>query len=132
MVLPVEPNPDDPVGGGGGSIAVGTPIFTVQFDKDRSDSILRVLAYASLSSDDDLQFTGFLTINGTIHQAGKVNAIFANLRAAMPITLPSYVNDLPAGRHVIVFSILNQEPDSALTVLSGSTIEITELKRAAL
>lgn len=36
-----------------------------------------------------------------------------------------------AGNHTIIFSIRNLEPDGALTVLAGSTMEITELKRAA-
>lgn len=145
MARPIsEISPDDPVGGGGdpgdggeppaGYVPVGTPIFTLSFAKDDPDSVLRVLAYAAVSSGDDLQFTAFLTIDGTIYQAGRVNVILDNQQSngAMPITLPAYIGGLSAGTHSIVFSIRNQEPDSALTVLTGSTIEITELKQGAL
>ena len=141
MAVPVETDPDDPVGGGGapggggtGTVAIGTPIFSFAFTKDEAASVMRVLAYASLSSGDDLVFTAFLTIDGTIHQAARVKATFdqTNSKSAMPITLPAYVPGLAAGQHNVIFSIRNQDVSgAALTVLTGSTIEITELKRAA-
>jgi hypothetical protein len=56
---------------------------------------------------------------------------YASLQSPMPITLPAFVTGLAAGNHTIIFSIRNLEPDGALTVLAGSTMEITELKRAA-
>ena len=140
MALPTY-NPDDPVGGpgggggggGSGAISTGTALFSFNFNKHEDSSILRVLAYASLSSGDDLTFTAFVTVDGIIRQSGRVNAIFdnQNSKAAMPITLPAFIAGLAAGNHSIVFSIRNQEPDSALTVLTGSTIEVTELKQAA-
>ena len=135
-----EISADDPVGGtpgGGGagsSINTGTSIFSLTFNKHEASSVLEVLAYASLTSPDDLQFTAYLTINGTIYQAGRVNVVLDNQQSkgAMPITLPTFATGLPAGNQSIVFSIHNQEPDGALTVLAGSTIKVTELKQGAM
>jgi len=143
MALQYPVYEDDPGGGGtgtggggggsGGGYVIGTTIFQATFNKAEANSALRILAYASLQSPDDLQFAGYITINGTLYQAGTVNIVLDLQRSngAMPITLPAFVTGLPAGNHTIVFSIRNLEPDGALTVLAGSTMEITELKRAA-
>ena len=143
MALQYPVYEDDPGGGGtgtggggggsGGGYVIGTTIFQATFNKAEANSALRILAYASLQSPDDLQFAGYITINGTLYQAGTVNIVLDLQRSngAMPITLPAFLTGLPAGNHTIVFSIRNLEPDGALTVLAGSTMEITELKRAA-
>lgn len=137
------PNPsDDPggpggtgggTGGGGGSFVAGTTIFSATFTKTEADSALRVIAYASVQSPDDLQFFAFLTIDGNLYQQASINIVLdtQQSRGAMPVTLPAFVTGLGPGAHAIGFSIRNREPDGALTVLAGSTIEIAELKRAA-
>ena len=142
MAIPY-PTYDDPgntgggtgggTGTGSGGAVIGTVIFQATFTKAEQNSALRILAYASLQSPDDLQFAGYITINGNLWQAGTVNLVLDSQRSAgaMPMTLPAFVTGLPAGTHTIVFSIRNLEPDGALTVLAGSTMEITELKRAA-
>lgn len=137
-------NPIDEGGGGGGGgstgggstgggYSIGTTLFQATFTKAEANSALRIFAYASVQSPDDLQFAGYITINGSLYQVANVNLVLdsKDSRGAMPITLPAFVTGLPAGTHTIVFSIRNLEPDGALTVLAGSTMEITELKRAA-
>lgn len=120
-------------GGTGGGRVIGTTIFQATFNKVEANSTLRILAYASLQSPDDLQFSGYITIDGNLWQTGTVNLVLDSQRSAgaMPMTLPAFVAGLPAGNHTIIFSIRNLEPDGALTVLAGSTMEITEMKRAA-
>ena len=147
MTTPIrEPVIGDPVGGGpdggggsgggtGGSpTGVGTTIFDVTINKQQADSVLKVLVYASLASGDDLQLTGFLTIDGSVRQTSQINLILdtQNSAAQAPMTIPAFQSGLAKGSHRIIFSVLNKEPDSALTVRAGATIEITELKRAAL
>ena len=138
MAIPIpSDDPGNPGGGGGGggggNFVVGTVIFQAVFNKTEADSALRILAYASVQSPDDLQFFGYLSIDGALYQAASVNVVLdtQQSRGSMPITLPAFVTGLSAGAHTIVFSIRNREPDGALTVLAGSTIEIAELKRAA-
>ncbi len=144
MAIPYPVYEDDPStggggtgggggGGSGGGYVIGTTIFQATFNKAEANSALRILAYASLQSPDDLQFAGYITIDGTLYQTGTVNIVLDLQRSsgAMPITLPAFVTGLAAGNHTIIFSIRNLEPDGALTVLAGSTMEITELKRAA-
>jgi len=135
MAVPIDP--EDPVGGGGGGggdVPLGTAIFQFQFNKDEDESVMRVLAYAALSSADDLVFQAYLLIDGIVRQAARVNAVFdnKNSKAAMPVTLPAYLAGLDKGPHSIMFSIRNMDTSgAALTVLTGSTIEVTELKKAA-
>jgi hypothetical protein len=122
MAIPYPVYEDDPSTGGGGSggsgggggYVIGTTIFQATFNKAEANSALRILAYASLQSPDDLQFAGYITIDGVLYQTGSVNIVLDLQRSngAMPITLPAFVT-------------------GALTVLAGSTMEITELKRAA-
>jgi len=133
------PTTDDPGGSGGsggtggGSFAPGKTIFQATFNKTEASSLLRILAYASVQSPDDIQMFGYVFIDGDLYQQAAVNIVLdnQNSRGAIPLTLPAFVSGIAAGPHTIVFSIRNREPDGALTVLAGSTIEIAELKRAA-
>jgi hypothetical protein len=138
MPMPYLPEPgDDPggggTGGGGSSFGAATTIFQATFNKTEAASALRVIAYASVQSPDDLQFFAYLFIDGTLTQVATANIILDTQasRGAMPITLPAFVTGLAAGQHTITFSIRNREPAGALTVLAGSTMEIAELKQAA-
>lgn len=138
---PSPTNPGGDNGGGGGdqggppvSNPIGTSVFNLVFHKHEAASILRVLVYAGLVSGDDLQLVGYLIVDGVVRQASVINLILDNQRsnASMPLTIPAFITGLPVGQHSVAFSILNREPDSALTVRAGATIEVTELKNAAI
>lgn len=127
--------PDDSGGtGGSGSGTIGVTIFDISFVKHEAASVLRVLVYANLWSGDDLQLTANLSVDGSVQQSCNINLILDNTTstARAPMTIPMFVTGLAAGTHRIVFSIHDLEPDSPLTVKAGATIEITELKQAAL
>jgi len=125
-------------GGGGGSPGpgyTGTPIHNVTFKKDLADSTLRVLVYANVWSDDDIQFIAYLTIDGIVRNISTENIPLDSLnsKGKMSLTLPAYVSGLAAGDHNIVFSMISAEVDHIpMYVQPGCTLEITELKQAAL
>jgi hypothetical protein len=143
MALPL--NPDDPGGdggGGGGTVPgnnepintsqLGTVIFDENFVKQDADSVLRIMCYASLFNPDDLIFLAYVVVDGVVKQSSTTNLVFVGGNAQMPITLPAFISGLSAGAHNIKFSIRNREKDGTLQVLAGATIEISEIKRAAM
>lgn len=146
MAVPIQYD-DDPGGDGGGGDGSNPPsqppttnagipgrtVFEFGIYKDEASSVLRILAYASLVSPDDIQCTGYLGIDGQVYQQMAVNLVLDNKQSkgAMPITMPAFVPGVAAGNHTITFSIRNLEPDGALQVLAGSTIEVTEIKQGA-
>lgn len=129
-----DPDPGNPGGGGGGGGGGGTiAVFQFPFTKHEGDSLLKVLVYAGLSSPDDLQLTGFVSVDGVVRQATPINLVLdnQNSKAQAPMTMPFFIEGLAAGDHEIVFSVTNSEPDGPLTVRRGAYIEIVEIKRAA-
>jgi len=145
MALPVGEEPDigEPVGpgggggggsGGGGAI-VGTAIHDVTFTKQDAGSTLKVLVFANVSSGDDLKGMGYIAIDGIIVSVCPLNLslVDKSSRGECPITFFAYAEGLAAGDRRVVFSFLNnRERDSSITIRRGATIEITELKSAAL
>ena len=132
---PVEiGDPVPPGSGGGGGGGNVTAIFQLSFTKQQSESLLKVLVYASLVSPDDLQLTGYVSVDGIVRQSTPINLVLdnQNSRAQAPMTMPFFLEGLAAGQHQIVFSVANNEPDGPLTVRRGAYIEIVEIKRAAL
>jgi hypothetical protein len=140
LPAPDDPPPDDGGGGGGTptptpppSGVFGTPIFDLYFNKHEASSILECMAFCNCSSGDDLQFTAYLWVDGQLAQYSSVNMILDNQssQARFPVTIPMFASGLPAGNRRVQMTIRNLEPQSALTVVGGATIKITELKRAA-
>lgn len=138
MPAPIfEPGDDlPPDGGGGGAPSIpGTQIVSVTFNKHETASALEVLAYVNLWSGDDLQLSGYLILDSEIIQAADDNLILDNNSSAGrgSRTFFAFVDPgVPAGQHTVRLTIVNREPDSALTVKSGATLKVTELKRGAL
>lgn len=120
-------------GGGGGYQGVGTNVFNIDHVKLDAASDLRILAYLNVSSADDLQFDGYIIVDGVVQQIGSQNLILDRTNSAgrATMTVFAYVAGLAAGTRNIIFSIANREPDSPLTVRAGSVIEVTELRNAA-
>ena len=148
MAIPIQDDPGtDPGdgggggGGGGGAPGVGdyggntgTAIFNVNFYKHDTSSLLKILVFASVASPDDLQFVAYVLVDGTVRNTGVTNMIFDNTNSngRCTVTVPAYLPGISAGNHNIVFSIRNQEPDGALQVLPGASLEIEEVKLAGM
>lgn len=127
---------DAPPSGGGG----GTPedigfeaVFDIDIVKEEATSILKILIYANLASGDDLQFHALIALDDITIQTTGANMIFDNVSSAAraPMVMFAYEEAVPAGTHNVKVYFVNNEPDSALTIEQGATIEITELKNAA-
>lgn len=108
-------------------------IFSVTFTKQEASSLLRVLMYGNVRSNDDLQFTVSLLVDGVVRQRSKTKLVLDNSGSdgEMSVTVPMLLSGVAAGSRSIVFDISNQEPDSPLYVDTGAVLEIQEIKQAA-
>jgi len=111
---------------------MATTIFDENFVKDDHDSTLRVLVYGNLYSPDDIQFTGYILLDGNIAQVCPANIILVNGQAQIPLTPFAFLENVSAGPHNIKFVVENTEQDNViLTMQAGATIEVVEIKQAA-
>lgn len=114
---------------------MATTIFELNFNKQEASSALEVLVYATISSPDDIQFNGYIVIDGVTQQVSTANIILDNSqsRGQIPLTPFAYIRNIAAGVHNIKFIMENTETDNVtLTVRSGATIKVTEYKQGAL
>jgi len=111
---------------------MATTIFDETFTKDDNDSALRVLVYATLYSPDDIQFTGYILLDGIIKQVCPANIILVDRQAQIPLTPFAYLTDVAAGQHNIKFVVENTEQDNVvLSIKAGATLEVAEIKQGA-
>lgn len=114
---------------------MATTIFSVNFNKQEASSTLRVLVYANMISPDDIQFVGYISLDNTIVQTCSGNIVLdgQSSNGKIPLSPFAFLTGVSAGAHNISFSMDNLETDNvSLTILPGATIEITELKQAAM
>jgi hypothetical protein len=111
-------------------------IVSVPMTKQEPDSVMKVTFFGMFESDDDIQMTCTVEVDGTTtYPGGIINNVYdgAQSKAKSSLTPFVYIPDLPAGDHTFVFKVVNQEVDPiALIVKMGSAMEVLELKRPLL
>ncbi|WP_454280201.1 hypothetical protein [Sphingomonas sp. Marseille-Q8236] len=111
-------------------------VASVSMTKQEPDSVMKVTFFGMFQSDDDIQMTCTVEVDGTTsYPAGRINNVFDSTQSKAESTLTPfvYISDLPAGDHTFVFKVVNQEVDNiALIVKMGSAMEVLEQKRPLL
>ncbi|WP_191864458.1 phage tail protein [Sphingomonas sp. gentR] len=111
-------------------------VATKSMTKQEPDSVMKVTFFGMFQSDDDIQMTCTVEVDGTTtYPAGRINNVFDSTqsKAESTITPFVYIYDLPAGDHTFAFKVVNQEVDNiALIVKLGSAMEVLEQKRPLL
>ena len=137
MGIPTDPtDPTGGAGGGGGGTqppsSYGTLIFSQPFNKKDASSALEVVVYLNCAATDDLRFSAYLFLDGTLIQIGTYNLIFDNnpSSAQGTITMPVIQDGVAAGNHTITLRVLNRD-HASLTIIAGSLIKASELRNAA-
>lgn len=123
----------------GGDVSVprgsNLTVASIAFNKHEASSTLKIQFYGMFWSQDDLQFSNTIVIDGAVaYPAGTVNMVFDQQNSAgrQTITPFLYLEGLAAGQHFIDFQVYNGETDNiALTVKASSALEVVELKQGA-
>jgi len=113
--------------------SVQQTVVSFDFVKLDADSTLKVQMFAQCYHADDLQFDGDILLNGQSVQRATVRMPFdnSNSRGQAPITPCAFLTGIPAGQHNIAFALTSSETEGPTYVRSGSTLEVTELRGAA-
>ncbi len=110
-------------------------VASITFVKEDEDSILEVQMFANMKSVDDLQFDTTILCDDMVMQQSQVNIVLDNQSSAgqMPITPFAFITGIAAGTRTISFKVYNREEDNAnLTVQSGSTLKVVELRKGSI
>lgn len=113
---------------------VNTTVITYNFFKEDSDSLLKITMFAQCYNQDDLDFFGDIVLDGVSRQRAQVRLIFdgQSSRGQAPITPFAFLANIPAGEHSIAFTLTSNETEGPTYVRAGSTLEVTELRRASI
>lgn len=113
---------------------VATTVVSYQFWKEDDDSLLKVQMFAQCYNQDDLDFFGDIVLDGVSRQRAQVRMPFdnSNSRGQAPITPFAFLPNIPKGSHTISFTLLSNETEGPTYVRAGSTLEVTELRRASI
>lgn len=108
-------------------------VISFVFDKVDADSVLKVQMFAQADHADDLIFTGEIAVDGNVAQTARVRMPFdnSNSRGSVPITPFAFVAGIAAGSHTVTFRLRSLDTEGPTYVRAGSTLEVTELRRAA-
>lgn len=112
---------------------VTTDVISFGFTKLDPESVLKVQMFAQCDHADDLIFTGQIVIDGSVVQSARVRMPFdnSNSRGSVPVTPFAFVSGIGAGSHTVGFRLLSQDSEGPTYVRTGSTLEVTELRRAS-
>lgn len=113
---------------------VTTTVVSYQFYKEDDDSLLKVQMFAQCYNQDDLDFFGDIVLDGSSRQRAQVRMPFdnSNSRGQAPITPFAFLPNIPKGNHTIAFTLFSNETEGPTYVRAGSTLEVTELRRASI
>lgn len=108
-------------------------VISFVFDKVDADSVLKVQMFAQADHADDLIFTGEIVVDGNVAQTARVRMPFdnSNSRGSVPITPFAFVSGIAPGSHTVTFRLRSLDTEGPTYVRAGSTLEVTELRRAA-
>jgi hypothetical protein len=108
-------------------------IASLSFVKEDDSSILEIQMLMKCASDDDFVFDATIQIDGMVMDTTPVNAVFARNNARLPITPFTYAAGISAGARTVSVKIYNRETDADdLSVLSGSTLKVVELRKGSI
>lgn len=113
---------------------IETTVISYKFHKEDNDSLLRIMMFAQCYNQDDLDFWGDFVLDGNSKQRAQVRMPFDNpgSRGQAPITPVVFLTDVAAGEHTISFTLTSNETEGPTYVRKGSTLEVTELRRASI
>ncbi|WP_294327033.1 hypothetical protein [uncultured Sphingomonas sp.] len=113
--------------------SVQQTVVSFDFVKLDASSALKVQMFAQCYHADDLQFDADILLDGQQVQRATVRMPFdnSNSRGQAPITPSAFLTGIPAGQHNIAFALTSHETEGPTYVRSGSTLEVTELRGAA-
>ncbi|MEG3089495.1 hypothetical protein [Sphingomonas sp. PB4P5] len=111
-------------------------VFHATFVKEDNDSVLKVQTFLNLQSGDDLQCDVSIQCDGMVmSQAQRINLILdnTNSQAQAPLTPFVHISGILAGTRTITVKVYNREVDNIpVSVVAGSAIEITEMRKAGI
>lgn len=108
-------------------------VATLSFVKEDADSILEIIVLLKCASDDDLQFDTTIQIDGMVMDTIPTNAIMVGSNSRLPITPFVYAAGIGAGPRTVSVKIYNRESDADdLSILAGSTLKVTELRKGSI
>ncbi len=113
--------------------SVQQTVVSFDFVKLDASSALKIQMFAQCYHADDLQFDADILLDGQQVQRATVRMPFdnSNSRGQAPITPSAFLTGIPAGQHNIAFALTSHETEGPTYVRSGSTLEVTELRGAA-
>lgn len=116
------------------SRGVNTTVLSYKFFKEDADSLLKIVMFAQCYHADDFDFWGDILVDGVSHQRAQVRMPFdnSNSRGQAPITPFVFLPNIAAGEHTVSFVMMSNETEGPTYVRAGSTLEVTELRRASI